>query len=316
MTTAAEFVEACLSNNGVKNVNVFECQLTSSSKKNELKLHDVTKLHNFQFSADSIIVYRAWDVGSGKKLQLNKIMTVPPKITLLVLIQRSPLSVPCTSRIIDTRSTGNSADFDEVNDTQDEHSEHIFKSRLFYCDDEGCVRRYHRWGNLLRHIAIGNHLRRVENSYLTDLAMTLYHTKLANVGNQQLLSLELEKNTFDPKQFAHLSPLIEGWALPTTRSASRLTPKQKQFLMNKFNDGLIRGVRWQPEVVVSEMKNSIDEKTSEFKFAVSEFLRVSTVRSFFQREKSRKTPLVMKLSQNIVPGGDVKGITSQSQKQS
>ena len=86
--------------------------------------------------------------------------------------------------------------------------------------------------------------------------------------------------------------------------------------MNKFNDGLIRGVRWQPEVVVSEMKSSIDEKTGEFKFAVSEFLRVSTVRSFFQREKSRKTPFVKKLSQNIVPGGDVKGTTSQSQKQS
>ena len=86
--------------------------------------------------------------------------------------------------------------------------------------------------------------------------------------------------------------------------------------MNKLNDGLVRGVRWQPEVVVSEMKNSINEKTDKFKFTVSEFLRVSTVRSFFQREKSRKTPLVMKLSQNIVPGGDVKGTTSQSQKQS
>ena len=86
--------------------------------------------------------------------------------------------------------------------------------------------------------------------------------------------------------------------------------------MNKFNDGLIRGVRWQLEVVISEMKNGIDEKTGEFKFAVSEFLRVSTFRSFFQREKSLKTPFVMKLSQNIVPGGDVKGTTSQSQKQS
>ena len=243
-------------------------------------------------------------------------MTVPPKIYPLFHIQRSPLSFPCISRITDTRSTGNSADFDEVNDTQDEHSENIFKSRLFYCGGEGCVLRYYRLRNLLRHIAIGNHLLRGENSCLTDLAMTLYHTKLEKVENRQLLSLELEKNAFDQKRFAHLSPLIEGWALPTTRSALRLTPKQKQFLMDKFNDGFIRGARWQPEAVVSEIKNSIDEKTGEFKFVVSEFLRVSTVRSFFSLENSRKPPLVMRSSQNIVPGRDIKGTTSQSQKQS
>jgi len=316
VTSATEFVEACLSNGGIKNVNVSECQLTPSSKKKGLKLNDVTKFHNFQFKADSIIVHRAWDVGSGRKLELNKLMAIPQKITPLVLIQRSALSVSCTSGIVDTRSTQNSDNFDPVNDTQDEDAEHIFKSRLFYCDDEGCIRRYHRRGNLLRHIAIGDHVRRVENSCLTDVAMTLYHTKLENVENQQLLSLELERNTLDPKQFAHLSPLVEGWALPTARSAVRLTPKQKQFLINKFNDGLIRGVRWQPEAVVFEMKNSIDEKTGEFKFDVSEFLRVSTVRSFFSRENSRKTPLSMKSSQNIVPEPYVQATASQSQKQS
>src|SRR6185312_14344136 len=97
VTTAAEFVEACLSNNGIKKVNVVECQLIPNSKKNELKLNDVTKLHNFKFTADSIIVHRAWDVGPGRKIELNKLISMSPKITPLVLIQRSALFIRSTS---------------------------------------------------------------------------------------------------------------------------------------------------------------------------------------------------------------------------
>jgi hypothetical protein len=130
--------------------------------------------------------------------------------------------------------------------------------------------------------------------------MTLYHPKLETVEKQQLLSLKLEKNTFDPQPFAHLPQLNKGWTLPTARPVPRCTPKQKQFHMNKFNNGLNRRVRWQPVAVVFEMKNSVEDKTGELKFVLSEFLRVSTVRVFFSRQKSRKIPLLRKSSQHIV----------------
>src|SRR5579862_8467035 len=70
-----------------------------------------------------------------------------------------------------------------------------------------------------------------------------------------------------------------------------MSAKQKQFLIEKFNDGLLRGVRWQPEAVVDEMKKSKDGKTGKFIFTVSEFLKVSTVRSFFSRYNNRTRPL-------------------------
>ena len=101
----------------------------------------------------------------------------------------------------------------------------------------GLFRSYHRRGNLLRHIAIGNHLRRAENLWLTDLAMTLYHTKLENVENQQLLSPELEKNTFEPQQFTHLSSLIEGWGLPSARSRHVSPRNRNSFSWTSLNDG-------------------------------------------------------------------------------
>jgi hypothetical protein len=90
----------------------------------------------------------------------------------------------------------------------------------------------------------------------------------------------------------HLPKLTLDWALPPNRNTQRLTPKQRQFLMEKLRDVFQRVVRWKPEGVVGEMKttSSKDPESGQFKCTVSEFLKVSTVRSFFSRQKAVKSP--------------------------
>ncbi len=50
----------------------------------------------------------------------------------------------------------------------------------------------------------------------------------------------------------------------------------------------MHGIRWQPEAVVSEMKHSKHPETGLYLFDLSELVKVSTVRSFFSRQKTSK----------------------------
>jgi hypothetical protein len=285
VTTAAEFVRACMSNNGIKNVHVFECQLTPGTQKDNFKLNEITKLNNFSFESNCILAHRAWDVGCGRSIRLDPV--TGSSLTIMSLVRLKSAAFQLVSSASST-----TVDAKQITvDTEDTDINQSIKPRLFDCNEEGCIRLFHRRGNLLRHIATGNHLRRVEKLSLTDTAMTLYKSKLENNENQRTLSLEFEKIAFTPNEFRHLAPLLKGWALPAPRTVTNISARQKQFLTEKFNDGLIRGVRWQPEAVVDEMKNSKDDKNGKFKFSVSEFLRVSTVRSFFSRYNARVKPL-------------------------
>ena len=42
--------------------------------------------------------------------------------------------------------------------------------RLFECSEEGCIRSFAKFGNLLVHLAVGNHCRLVEKYSLLDTA--------------------------------------------------------------------------------------------------------------------------------------------------
>ena len=116
--------------------------------------------------------------------------------------------------------------------------------------------------------------------------MITYKSKLDAADNQELLSLELEKTNFNWDNYNYIPTLNQGWALPLTRKVQTLSPKVKQFLKQKFDDGQLHGIRWQPEAVVKEMKQSKDPETGLYLFDLSELAKVSTVRSFFSRQKA------------------------------
>ncbi|CAF1206742.1 unnamed protein product [Adineta ricciae] len=284
VATAAEFVAACASYGGIKNVQVFECQLAPAHSKDKRKINDITKLHNFIFEpSTSIRVYRAWNVGVGKVLAPDQNRNGSSIINMLVCVNTH------TNQTQLVNSSANKPQKDLISSTNEDthfNTGTQSKSKLFYCDQDGCIRRFFNYGNLLRHLASGNHFRKLEKLPMKDFAMITYKSKLDEVDNQQLISLELEKINFHTNSNDHLPKLNQGWALPSPRKVQRLTPKVRQFLEEKFDDGEQRGIRWQPEAVVNEMKHKKDPLTGSYVFELSELVKVGTVRSFFSRQST------------------------------
>jgi hypothetical protein len=236
------------------------------------------------FELDTIRAYRSWALGFGKVIRFE----ATQKIASLIPVNRKIATTPVSSLTTTDKKTTLAAS--AFNDEGSKMNQVENKSKLFECEYDACIRKYQKFGNLLRHIAIGDHLHRAERLTLNDFAITTFKSKLDAVESRQLLSFDLEKESFDPTEYNHLPKLALGWALPPPRSTQRLTPRQRQFLMEKFRDGLTRGVRWKPEDVASEIKTATDPKSGHFTFAVSEFLKVSTIRSFFSRQKATKSP--------------------------
>ncbi|CAF3329676.1 unnamed protein product [Rotaria sp. Silwood2] len=288
ISAAAQFVAACASYGGVKNIHAFVCQLTSTRSKNKLKINDITKLHNFIYESTAIHSYRAWNIGIGKMITLDGSANVSSKITSLICVNPSLELNRLVNSSADDRP--DDAVLSVVQDSgANDHDKS--KSRLFFCDYEGCICCFLNDGNLLRHIANGKHTERVEKLSMKDLAMISYKSKLDVADNQEPLSLELERITFNSDDYNHIPPLSQGWALPLSRQAQTLSPKVKQFLKKKFDDGQLHEIRWQPKAVVDEMKNGKDSETGLYVFALSELVKVSTVRSVFSRENASKDKL-------------------------
>lgn len=305
VSTANQFVAACESYGGVRNVHVFECQLASARSKCKAKINEITKLHNFIYGTNSIRSYRAWDIGVGKIITLNENGNVPSKVNSLVCVNTSS----SINRLVNSSVNDRSIDVvSSVTKDLNTNNEPKSRNKLFYCDYEGCICRFLNYGNLLRHITNGNHDKRVEKLPMKDLAMITYKSKLDTVDNQELLSLELDRISLSQTDYTNIPLLNKGWALPLPRKVQRLTPKVRQFLKEKFDDGEINGIRWQPEAVVHEIKYSKDSESGLYVFDISELVKVSTVRSFFSRQKATKVKKndskASSTEDNIGPSGE------------
>jgi hypothetical protein len=116
--------------------------------------------------------------------------------------------------------------------------------------------------------------------------MQIYASKLERIGQRELVSVALQNTTSIANRDSTRSNLTDGWDLPKPRKVTRLTPKQTEYLTNKFNDGVKNNKRWKPEAVTAEIECLKDKGV--FVFAENEFLKASQIRSYFSRLKSNR----------------------------
>lgn len=164
----------------MKNVHAFECQLASTRSKNRAKINDITKLHNFIYESTTIPLYRAWDIGSSKTIILDGTANVLSKFSSLVCVNSSPEPGRLINSAAYNRSDDVVSSVPKDSGTTDQNKS---KSKLFFCDYEGCICRFLNYDNLLFHKANGNHIERVEKLSMEDLAMITYKTKLDATDN-------------------------------------------------------------------------------------------------------------------------------------
>ena len=286
VTNASEFVNACRSNGGIVGVKVSESRLILESNSTvQFKFPGVTNYNNFKFEKDGILAHRAWNVGAGKFFPFkdlksgqknNKLDCEQQSGFIHEWAKKKEAVLKATKIAIMTKSKDKEKDFK------------LKSSVLFECSEEGCIKKFLNYNNLVHHLATGNHVRKPERRLLTDTAMQLYQSKLERIGNEEMISLMLEtsniENTIKFKEKFE-TDLREGWALLKERKNVRLNAKQIEFLLEKFDESVQTSTRWKPEVLVTIMHEL--KVNGKFYFTASEFLTASQIRSFFSREKAK-----------------------------
>lgn len=136
-------------------------------------------------------------------------------------------SVPC---IIFGSSPGRDTPLPKEGDSSALTSESIHCTSVFFdCPEEGCIRKFVKYGNLLAHLTHGSHKRIAERCSLMDIAKKTYHAKLNSAEEKRILSLSLEADC-ELVEYLDSPNTEEGWALPVINPPTRFSVKQKQYL--------------------------------------------------------------------------------------
>ncbi|CAF3317413.1 unnamed protein product [Rotaria sp. Silwood2] len=219
---------------GVKQINNIEYiqhQTTSSTK-----------------TSTELRVWQYWKVGPGKLYRLCDLQKNNIKINLLNVFFSTNVSVPWVNDYYektdkdhpnDTYSNNSSSseelseDESNVKNTSEDHY------NSFDCQVNGCVARYRYYANLLRHYTTGKHKMKLEKHSLIDKSKILFHQSLTtnHLRSTPLLSITV----VSPVNSSIIPPLTEHWASQKNKPNIRFNNKQKQYLQEKFNEGVETG---------------------------------------------------------------------------
>lgn len=211
------------------------------------KIPGISKLNNFKFNPESITAWRAYEIGSGKDIRLEK------------------QSSECSYRWMgSTFSAGGFKSLSKKHPTQTESEtkEKLEVSKThkvitgdetaaFACPQDGCVRVFQTYSALEKHLTSEKCTKSLEKRSLLDLAKIAYKSPLEEgVGTIPTLQPVpgRERRTDCSNK--------EGWALKSTKKAYRLSEKQRVHLNAKFNIGQTSGRKLDGEVVAKEMRRA------------------------------------------------------------
>ena len=283
-TNASEFIEACHSYKGVKGVFAFDCRIVKNDSKKKYKssIKQITNYYNFEYKSNGLLVHRCWNIGSGLLIPWSQ-LDCDKLITTLISSQKNGF----VHDWVQTREKYDDAAMDVGEcDEQEEHFSGTCdrKKTIYGCDvEEGCTAEFITFGKYINHIIIGNHRRAVEKSSMKDTAMKIYHSKLEEVENRRIISLDLSLiQTIDDES----NVLSKGWALPIRKPNTEFSSKQRMYLRKKFDEGVSGVKHWKPKEVVFDMDTL--KENGKFYFKAREILSESQVRSYFSRLKRER----------------------------
>ena len=132
----------------------------------------IQSLNNFSFESGSLRVWKAYDVGPGKRFtpaQVNGFGTPQGPTDLRV---EQPFSVP-REEAGSFRSTTLRDEHRQLqpNTAQSVEEEllNVEATRVYFaCPEEGCTKTYQSYANLLKHMDVGRHLVRLERETTYD----------------------------------------------------------------------------------------------------------------------------------------------------
>ncbi|XP_063427080.1 uncharacterized protein LOC134710627 [Mytilus trossulus] len=242
----------------------------------KMNIPSLSTYNNFQFEKDFIRVWRHFNIGNGKIIKKPEGFSV--MLPALQVVEPSTHDVTFHSLTPSTKKSGKSED-------------------VFVCSNDGCMASFSTYEECQDHAIIDNCELQPEKKIKVE-AVNLYVEKL-NKSHFNLNNIEIASTT---SQSVSPNVLQMGWSLKEGRKNVRFNEKQKQFLIDKFNNGLVSGHKEDPENVSEAMKFSTNPDGSKM-FRMEEFLTPQQIMSFFSRHARKSDAarelVISELQQNL-----------------
>ncbi|CAF4216884.1 unnamed protein product [Adineta steineri] len=242
-------------------------------------------------ASTKVRLWQSWKVGPGKVHRWNDFEKTVTKVCPLKIISSTNVAIPwvddSTEKADKNNSNDNSGNSSSATEEDEDENEYDDQSKpndtsdneMFECLVDGCVASYRYHAHLLRHYTIGKHQMKLEKYSLIDKSKMLFHQNLTTNYSHStpLLSITVvpaANNSIIP-------PLTENWAAQKNKPTVRFNHKQKQFLEEKFNQGVETGMKWDPATVALDMETLTNN--GNYVFSNDECLTQSQIKSYFSR---------------------------------
>ena len=283
--SASDMKAAIDSYGGVKGCQAAVVKVQESSQT--MKKHTMSgiqSLNNFSFESGGLRVWKAYDVGPGKRFtpaQVNGFGTPEGPTDLRV---EQPFSVPREEAGAFRSTTLRGALGQPPSSSSrsiEEESQVVEATRVYFsCPEEGCTKTYQSFASLQKHMDVGKHLIRLERETTYDSIKRKWAETCQEVSGSYI-----HRETGSSSQAAFADPTCElskGWALKTSRRANRFSEKVKTYLKRTFLEGEETG-RKQSAVDVCSKMRTLRDGSGRKMFNKEEWLAVDQIARYFSR---------------------------------
>ncbi|CAC5361140.1 unnamed protein product [Mytilus coruscus] len=292
ITSPFEMQAAIMDGTGVKACQCAVVEVDSTKQTmTSHRIKGINQMNNISFDGDDIIVWQAFNVGIGIKMQRSKLLKNEQLDTGLKVL----------SDFIGAKQiAGNITKKSKENATGDT-AEHIEQS-VFYCAELGCTMQFSSYQGLQDHIDLSRH---------SDEKMSTYdkirHCWVATCQANLFSSREILRRTNQETEQHHSQEnnIQYGWALKKEKKFVRFNCKVKEFLQKTYHDAEVSGRKANPSDV-SQLMKSLHKDNGEGLFSPNEWLQPSQINSYFARlsivprDQSNKTDIIDEDLQCIV----------------
>ena len=227
-----------------------------------IKIPNFSSYHNFMYEKDGIRVWRAFGVGSGKKLPNNSIYISHQGNTQILVKQ--PFQRNHSVRQTKLKK-GN--------------TETASNEGLFDCPEPGCNHVFKSFQSLELHMDVGQHSRFVNNESVYDVLRKEWASSFKTVTSTKNIQQRMQSSFKESKE----SSLKMGWALAQPKTGSvRFPDNVKKYLVAKFEFGERTGHKADPAQVSLDIRAAKDE-SGERLFTREEWLNKQQIKGVFSR---------------------------------
>ena len=243
----------------------------------------IQALNNFSFESAGLRAWRAYNVGPGKLFTPTQVKRfgLPQGPTGLQVVQ--PFSVPREDvgvfRSVSTRVECVHPQPCTPQSVKDSPAD-VATRAFFSCPEEGCTKTYQSFTNLQKHLDTGKHLVKLERESTYDSVKKKWAEMCKEVSGSYI-----HRETASNPQTSRYDPTCQissGWALKTSRKATRFTEKVKTHLKQIFMEGEKTGRKASAFDVCSKMR-ALRDDSGRKTFSKEEWLTTEQIARYFSR---------------------------------